>query len=124
MSGPIWATTILVFFGGLSMVILRRQLLAMLLGLELMISAVNIALVYHAGLFGDAQGFAAALLILAVAAAEAVVGLSLILQLHRAGKPVDAAALTELRDDRSLARVWPVLAPLTALALAFHLPSL
>lgn len=97
MSGPIWATTILVFFGGLSMVILRRQLLAMLLGLELMISAVNIALVYHAGLFGDAQGFAAALLILAVAAAEAVVGLSLILQLHRAGKPVDAAALTELR---------------------------
>lgn len=93
----VWAVTALLFLAGTAMVVLRRQLLAMLLGLELMISAVNISLVYHAGLFSDAQALAAALLIIAIAAAEAVVGLSLILDLHESGRPVDTTFLRELR---------------------------
>ena len=93
----VWAVTALLFLAGTTMLVLRRQLLAMLLGLELMISAVNISLVYHAGLFSDAQALAAALLIIAVAAAEAVVGLSLILDLHKSGGPVDSTFLRELR---------------------------
>jgi len=93
----IWATTALLFAAGLAMVVLRRQLLAMLLGVELMIAAVNVSLVHHAGLFSDAEAMAAVAIILAVAAAEAVVGLSLILRVLRAGRGVDAGALTELR---------------------------
>jgi NADH-quinone oxidoreductase subunit K len=97
MTAVVWVVTGLLFLIGLAMVVLRRQLLAMLLGLELMVSSVNISLVYHAGLFSDAQAMAAVLLIIAIAAAEAVVGLTLILDLYRSGGEVDTALLRELR---------------------------
>jgi NADH:ubiquinone oxidoreductase subunit K len=93
----VWAAALLLFLAGLAMVVLRRQLLAMLLGVELMISAVNISLVYHAGLFDDAQALAAALIVIAVAAAEAVVGLTLILDLFESGSEADTTVLKELR---------------------------
>ena len=97
MTLMVWATALLLFLAGLAMVVLRRQLLAMLLGLELMISAVNISLVYHAGLFDDAQAMAAVLIVIAVAAAEAVVGLTLILDLFESGAETDTNLLRELR---------------------------
>jgi NADH-quinone oxidoreductase subunit K len=93
----IWAISGALFAAGLAMVVLRRQLLAMLLGVELMLAAVNVALVHFAGLFSDAQAMAAVALVIAIAAAEAVVGLSLILRVLRAGRGVDAGGLTELR---------------------------
>jgi NADH:ubiquinone oxidoreductase subunit K len=93
----IWTATGLLFTAGLAMVVLRRQLLAMLLGVELMLAAVNLVLVHHAGLFSDAQAMAAVAIIIAVTAAEAVVGLSLILRVLRAGRGVDAGALSELK---------------------------
>ena len=97
MTTVILTTTGLLFAAGLAMVVLRRQLLAMLLGVELMLAAVNVALVHYAGLFSDAQAMAAVAIIIAVAAAEAVVGLSLILRVLRAGGGVDAGELSELR---------------------------
>ncbi len=97
MTSVIWTTTALLFAAGLAMVVLRRQLLAMLLGIELMLAAVNVALVHHAGLLSDAQAMAAVAVVIAVAAAEAVVGLSLILRVLRAGRGVDAGTLSELR---------------------------
>lgn len=96
MTAVVWAVTGALFALGLAMTVLRRQLLAMLLGLELMLAAVNLAIVRHAGLFDDAQALAAVVLVLAVAAAEAVVGLSLILRLRRTGRAAEAGALTEL----------------------------
>ena len=69
----------------------------LLLGVELMVAAVNVALVHHAAVFADPEAMAAVAIFLAVAAAEAVVGLSLILRVLRAGRGVDAAALSELR---------------------------
>lgn len=95
MTAVCWAASAALFSAGLAMTVLRRQLLAMLLGLELMLAAVNVALVRHAGLFDDAQALAAVVLVMAVAAAEAVVGLSLILRLRRAGRSADAESLTE-----------------------------
>ena len=97
MTSVIWATTGILFALGLTMTVLRRQLLAMLLGVELMLAAVNVAFVHHAGLFADAQAMAAVAILIAIAAAESVVGLSLILRVLRAGKGVDAGALTGLR---------------------------
>lgn len=97
LTAVVWATTGLLFFFGLAIVILRRQLLAMLLGLELMLAAVNVSLVHHAGLFNDAEALAVTALVIAVAAAEAVVGLSLILRVRRDGRGADAAVLTELQ---------------------------
>ncbi len=93
----VWATTGILFFFGLAMVILRRQLLAMLLGLELMFAAINVSLVHHAGIFNDAQMLAAAALFIAVSAAEAVVGLSLILRMSRSGCGADSARMAELQ---------------------------
>ena len=97
MTPAVWAITGALFSAGLAMAILRRQLLAMLLGVELMLAAVNVALVHHAGLYGDGEALAAVALIIAVAAAEAVVGLSLILRVLRRGEGVDASRLAELR---------------------------
>ncbi|MBI4375028.1 MAG: NADH-quinone oxidoreductase subunit NuoK [Elusimicrobia bacterium] len=97
MTLSIWGVSVLLFLAGLAMVVLRRQLLAMLLGLELMINSVNIALVYTGSLWADAEALSAALLILAIAAAEVVVGLSLILKLNGAGAPVDSSGLSELK---------------------------
>ena len=65
MTGTIWVVSILLFLSGLAAVVVRRQLLAMLLGLELMICAVHVILVHYSGLFGDPAGLAAVLLIMA-----------------------------------------------------------
>lgn len=97
LTGAVWLVTGVLFALGLAACVLRRQLLAMLLGLELMIAAVNVALVHHAGLFSDVEALAAVAIIIAVAAAEAVVGLSLILRIHRLGGGLDSGALSELR---------------------------
>lgn len=97
LTAVVWATTGSLFSMGLAIVVLRRQLLAMLLGLELMLAAVNVSLVHHAGMFNDAEALAVVALVIAVAAAEAVVGLSLILRMRRGGRGADAALLTELR---------------------------
>ncbi|MBI4678995.1 MAG: NADH-quinone oxidoreductase subunit K [Elusimicrobia bacterium] len=92
------AVGLALFAAGLAAVVLRGQLLAMLLGLELMIAGVSVILTYEAGVFGDPAGLAAVVLIIAIAAAEAVVGLCLILGLHRAGLGGRAGSLTELRE--------------------------
>ncbi len=97
MSAAVWGVSALLFLAGLAAVVLRRRLVAMLLGLELMLSAVNAPIVYHAGLLGDAEALSAVLLLIAVAAAEAVVGLSLVLMVFRSGRPADSEALMELR---------------------------
>lgn len=97
MNAAVWATTGCLFVSGLAMTVLRRQLLAMLLGVELMVAAVNVALVHYAGVFSDAEALAAVAILIAVAAAEAVVGLSLILRVLREGRAVDAGELAELR---------------------------
>ncbi|MHB2026832.1 MAG: NADH-quinone oxidoreductase subunit NuoK [Elusimicrobiota bacterium] len=97
MNAAVWSICLTLFALGLFMVVLRRELLAMLLGLELMVNAANIGIVYAASLFGDAQGLCAALLIIAVAAAEAVVGLCLILMVYQSGRDPQSAVLRELR---------------------------
>ena len=97
MTSAVWTITGLLFAAGLAMVVLRRQLLAMLLGVELMVAAANVALVHSAGLFSDEQAMADVAIVIAIAAAEAVVGLSLILRVLRAGRGVDAGGLTGLR---------------------------
>lgn len=97
MNAVVWSVTGLLFAAGLAMVVLRRQMLAMLLGIELMVAAVNVALVHQACLLSDAQALAAVALILAVAAAEAVVGLALILRAFRAGRGLEAGGFMELR---------------------------
>ncbi len=92
----IWLLTGLLFLAGLAGTILRRQLLAMLLSLELMTNAVNVALAYYGRLYRDSGALAVVFLLLGVAACEAVVALSLILALYRDRSVDETAGLREL----------------------------
>ncbi len=98
MTAVLWTVGGFLFLAGLSMLMIRRQLLAMLLGLELMVNAAALLLVQVACGLSDSAGLAAALLVIAVAAAEAVVGLSLIIRLADCGGGLETSALRELGE--------------------------
>lgn len=91
----VWGVSILLFLSGLGLLLLRRQLLAMVLGLELMLNAANLNLVFYGRAWSDPGGWASALWVLAAAAAEVVVGLTLILAFSRYGED-GTEALREL----------------------------
>ena len=82
----------LLFSIGLLGVLIRRNLLVIYMGLELMLNAANINLVAF-WRYGEAQadlaGQVFAVLIIALAAAEAAVGLALIIAVYRERKTVD-----------------------------------
>jgi NADH-quinone oxidoreductase subunit K len=75
----------------------RRNMLVMFMSIELMLNAANVAFVACAKGHEPARGTVYALFVIAVAAAEASVGLALVLALFRRKKTVDADAIRELR---------------------------
>jgi NADH-quinone oxidoreductase subunit K len=64
-------------------VVTRRNVLIVLMSIELILNAVNINLVFFSRLFGDIAGQVFAIFIIADAAAEAAVGLGIILAFFR-----------------------------------------
>lgn len=90
---------LIVFIIGLIVVIARRNAVAILMGIELMLNAVNLIFLAFNRMYGGAElgGHIFAIFIIAVAAAEAIVGLALILAIYRSMNTVDIDKLTELR---------------------------
>jgi NADH-quinone oxidoreductase subunit K len=89
--------SVLLFATGAFGVLIRRSPLIILLALEIMLNAGNLTLIAfsrHAGT-GDGQIFA--LTVMVVAAAEAVVGLGLIVAVSRQRVELDVDKLTSLR---------------------------
>ena len=86
------------FIIGMMGVLTRRNVLVIFMCVELMVAAVSITLVAFAWESNTIQGQAFVLFALAIAAAEAAVGLAIIVALSRAGKGVDVSELNELRD--------------------------
>jgi len=84
---------------GIYGVLARRNAVGILMGLELMLNAVNINLVAFWRYLGpdNPTGQAFALFVLVVAAAEAVVGLALILSVYRDRTSVDAEKIDLLK---------------------------
>ena len=78
-------------------VLLRRSPLIVLLSLEIMLNASNLALVGFSRHFASVDGQVFAISVMAVAAAEVVVGLGLIVAFTRRKMPLDVDILTELR---------------------------
>lgn len=68
---------------GLFGFLLRRNAVVVLMCLELMLNSVNLFLVEVAMRTGDAQGLVLVIFVITVAAAEAAVGLGIILNLYR-----------------------------------------
>ena len=75
----------------------RRNTLVMFMSIELMLNAANVAFVACAKGHEPVRGTVYALFVIAVAAAEASVGLALVLALFRIKKTVNSDAIRELR---------------------------
>jgi NADH-quinone oxidoreductase subunit K len=96
-SAIVLATTATLFALGGTGVLLRRNPIAVLMSVEVMLNAANLLIVLAARLHGDAAGQAAALIVLVIAAAEAVIGLGLALALFRKRGAADVDEPHEVR---------------------------
>jgi len=74
---------------GLYGVLARRNAIAILMSIELMLNAVNINLVAFSAFLGDIVGQVFALLVLTVAAAEAAIGLAILVVFFRNRGSID-----------------------------------
>ena len=91
------AVSALIFSAGAAGVLVRRNPLVILLCLELMLNAANLALVAFARAHGDMGGQIFALIVMVVAACEVAIGLGLIVAIYRRRLPIDVDELRELR---------------------------
>ena len=78
-------------------VVTRRNVLIILMSIELILNAANINLIAFSRLFGDVAGQVFALFIIAVAAAEAAVGLGIIIAFFRNRETVFADEMDLLK---------------------------
>ena len=87
----------IVFCIGAGGIMVRRSPLVILLCLELMLNAANLALVAFARAHGNQDGQVFAIVVMVVAACEVAVGLGLIVAIYRRNIPVDVDELRELQ---------------------------
>lgn len=86
------------FIIGMMGVLTRRNVLVIFMCVEIMVAAVSITLVTFSRETDTINGQVFVLFALAVAAAEAAVGLAIIIALSRRGQSVDVNELRSLRD--------------------------
>jgi NADH:ubiquinone oxidoreductase subunit K len=91
------AVSALIFALGAGGVLVRRNPLVILLCLELMLNAANLALIGFARMWGNGDGQIFALIVMVVAACEVTVGLGVIVAMNRRSLPVDVDELRELQ---------------------------
>jgi NADH-quinone oxidoreductase subunit K len=82
---------------GVTGVLTRRNPLVVLLSLELMLNAGNLALIAFSRMLGNGDGQVFALIVMVVAACEVVIGLGLIVAMYRRRVPIDVDEVSELR---------------------------
>ncbi len=78
-------------------VLLRRNALVAFMGIELMLNAANLTFVAFARARGDLAGHVSAFFVIAVAAAEASVGLAIVIALYRARGTVNIDEIKTMR---------------------------
>ncbi len=91
------AVSAIVFCIGAGGVLVRRNPLVILLCIELMLNAGNLALIAFARANGNQEGQIFAIIVMVVAACEVAVGLGLIVALFRRRLPIDVDELRELQ---------------------------
>ena len=87
----------LMFVLGAVGVLIRRNPLVVLLCLELMLNAGNLALLGFARMWGNGDGQIFAIIVMVVAACEVTVGLGIIVAMYRRRVPIDVDELRELQ---------------------------
>lgn len=86
----------LLFSVGAAGVLIRRSPLVILLCLEIMLNAGNLALLAFARSLGNTDGQIFALIVMVVAACEVVIGLGLIVAMYRRKLPLDVDEVRQL----------------------------
>jgi len=87
----------LVFCIGAGGVLTRRNPLVVLLCLELMLNAANIALIAFSRMWANIEGQVFAIIVMVVAACEVCIGLGLVVAIYRRRLPIDVDELRELQ---------------------------
>ncbi|MCX7738871.1 MAG: NADH-quinone oxidoreductase subunit NuoK [Hydrogenothermaceae bacterium] len=82
---------------GLIGIIIRKNIIALLISTELMLNSVNIAFVAFDIKLQDVAGQVFVFFILTIAAAEAAIGLGLIMAIYRMKRDVDVTKISELK---------------------------
>jgi NADH:ubiquinone oxidoreductase subunit K len=88
--------SVLVFAIGAGGVMTRRNPLVILLCLELMLNAANLALVAFSRMHGNGDGQIFAIIVMVVAACEVTVGLGVIVAMYRRRLPIDVDEMRAL----------------------------
>jgi NADH-quinone oxidoreductase subunit K len=86
-----------IFTIGVAGFLTRRNILVMFMSIELMLNAVNLAFISLGSRLGTMDGQAIVFFVMTVAAAEAAVGLAIIISIFRNRETVHADDLTLLR---------------------------
>ena len=86
----------LIFCIGAGGVLVRRNPLVILLCLELMLNAGNLALIGFSRMWGNGDGQVFAIIVLVVAACEVCIGLGIVVAMYRRRLPIDVDELREL----------------------------
>lgn len=92
----IWLATAL-FCIGVYGFLSRRNIIIVLMSIELMLNAVNISLVAFSHYMNDIQGHILTFFVITVAAAEAAIGLAIIISLFRNKETTFVDDMTELK---------------------------
>jgi NADH-quinone oxidoreductase subunit K len=87
----------LVFAIGVIGVVIRRNLIVVLMSIELMLNAVNLTFIAFSRFLGSMEGQVAVFFVMAVAAAEAVVGLAIVISVYRQRQSLDPQEMQLLK---------------------------
>lgn len=94
--------SIMLFTLGAICVIIKREALSVLMGIELMLNAANLALISFGRLWSNADGAILVLFVITVAAAEAGVGLAIFIHLYRYKGNVNLDEQDLLKDETTI----------------------
>ncbi|WP_027856492.1 NADH-quinone oxidoreductase subunit NuoK [Marinobacterium jannaschii] len=93
----IWLAAVLFAIGFIGLMV-RRNMLFMLLSLELMLNAAALLFICGGAVWGQADGQVMFIIVLTVAGAEVAVGLGLLIQLQRRCKSLDIDRLSKMGE--------------------------
>lgn len=89
--------SLVLFFIGVFGIFIRRNLLVLFMCIELMLNSVNLAFVTFSRLFQNLEGQLTVFFVITVAAAEATVGLAIILLVYRNRKAVEIDQIMSMK---------------------------
>jgi NADH-quinone oxidoreductase subunit K len=91
------ALSMALFIIGMVGVLVRKNVIVILMSIELMLNAVNLSFVAFARYFGDANGQVIVFFVMAIAAAEAAIGLAIAVSVFRKFNGVEIKLFENLK---------------------------